>query len=326
MNHLEAAFKGKNSFWRYAVMFAAVLIVSNTVGALPLLVAYALKAASNPAVMDSIAKNPSDFSVLGLNPNVELFMMLFPFLAGLLAFVLLIKPLNGRTFKMTINGTGKIRWERFFISGAVWMVLSAAYLFIYLKVDPSNFSLDNTSASILILIAITLLLIPFQAFFEEILFRGYLMQGFAVLSRNRWIPMIMTSVLFGLMHSFNPEIKEFGFTDMMAQYVLFGLIFGIITITDDGIEAAAGAHAANNAFLCIMVTHRSSALQTPAVYEQVRVYPWLEFGILLVSGIIFILILKRIFKWKSFSALSGKVEAVSGGDQTPYTDVRSSLR
>lgn len=326
MNHLEAAFTGKNSFWRYAVMFAAVLIVSNTIGALPLLISYALKAASNPAVIDSIAKNPGDFSVLELNPDVELFMMLFPFLAGLLAFVLLIRPLNGRTFKMTVNGTGKIRWERFFISGAVWMALSAAYLFIYLKADPSNFSLRNTSASILILIAVTLLFIPFQAFFEEMLFRGYLMQGFAVLSRNRWIPLIMTSVLFGLMHSFNPEIKEFGFTDMMAQYVLFGLIFGIITITDDGIEAAAGAHAANNAFLCIMVTHRSSALQTPAVYEQIRVYPWLEFGILLVSGIIFILILKRIFKWKSFSALSGKVEAPSGGDQTPYTDVRSSLR
>ena len=63
---------------------------------------------------------------------------------------------------------------------------------------------------------------------------------------------------------------------MMPQYVLFGLIFGIITVLDDGIEAAIGAHAANNIFLCIMVTNDSSALQTPAVYEQHNIYPWTE--------------------------------------------------
>ena len=81
---------------------------------------------------------------------------------------------------------------------------------------------------------------------------------------------MMTSVLFGLMHAFNPEVEEFGFFTMMPQYILFGLIFGIVTILDDGIEAAIGAHAANNIFLCIMVTHNSSALQTPAVYRAAK--------------------------------------------------------
>ena len=187
------------------------------------------------------------------------------------------------------------------------MVLSAAYLFIYLKADPSNFRLENTSGTLLVLIIVTIVLIPFQAAFEEILFRGYLMQGFAVLAKNRWVPLLITSVLFGLMHSLNPEVKEFGFGDMMAQYVLFGLIFGIVTIMDDGIEAAAGAHAANNIFLCIMVTHRSSALQTRAIYEQINVYPWTEFAGLLISGILFILILKVVFRWGKFSFLFSRI-------------------
>ena len=94
----------------------------------------------------------------------------------------------------------------------------------------------------------------------------------------------MTSILFGLMHALNPEVKEFGFFTMMPQYILFGLIFGIITILDDGIEAAMGAHAANNIFLSIMVTNSSSALQTPALYEQQNIYPWTEF-----AGIIYLL-------------------------------------
>jgi membrane protease YdiL (CAAX protease family) len=226
---------------------------------------------------------------------------------------------------MTVNGTRSIRWNRFF-SGLIWLILSVVYLFIYLKVDPSNFALNNTSVTLIGLIVISVVFIPFQAAFEEVIFRGYLMQGFSVLAGNRWIPLMLTSLLFGIMHSFNPEVEEFGFFTMMPQYVLFGLVFGIITVLDDGIEAAVVAHAANNIFLCIMVTHDSSALQTAAVYEQQNVYPWTELAALLITGVIFILILKVIFKWKSFSTLAGKVESAGKQDQTPYTDVLSSLR
>jgi membrane protease YdiL (CAAX protease family) len=307
-------------------MFAAVLIVSNTIGALPLLVAYSLKAASDPSVVTEIASNPNNISALGLKPNVSLIMMLFPFVAGLLAFGLLIKPLNNRSLKMTLTGAGSFRWNRFFISGMVWLILSATYFFVYLKMDPSNFTLNNTSGTLVFLVLICVCLIPFQAAFEEVLFRGYLMQGFAVLAKNRWIPLLMTSLLFGLMHSFNPEVDEFGFFTMMPQYFLFGLIFGILTVLDDGIEAAIGAHTANNAFLCIFVTNSSSALQTQAVYEQHNIQPWIEFAGLFITGIIFILILKMLFKWKDYSILAGKVEKKVSTGQEPYTDVLSSVR
>ncbi|MDP4222889.1 MAG: CPBP family intramembrane metalloprotease [Bacteroidota bacterium] len=326
MNHLESSFSGRNNPWRYIVMFAAVLVASNTVGAVPLLIAYAARAATNPEVISEIAANPGNLGVLGLDPNLGLFVNLFPFLAGLAIFILLIKPLNGRSFFVIINGTGKIRWNRFLISGLVWLILSAIYFFIYLKLEPSNFLLENTSSTLLILIAVSVIFIPFQAAFEETLFRGYLMQGFAVVARNRWFPILVTSLLFGLMHAFNPEVKEFGFFIMMPQYVLFGLIFGVITILDDGIEAAIGAHTANNIFLCIMVTHTSSALQTPAVYEQQTVYPWTEFAALLATGIIFVLILKVVFKWEGLSTLMSRVEEPAQHNHLPNTEVLSSLR
>lgn len=288
-------------------MVTIILIVANTIGAVPLIIALIIKSGSNPAVFSQIAANPNDYSVIGLNPNAGLVMMLFPFMAGLLAFILLVKPLNNRTFKITINGTGRIRWDRFYISATVWLILSGLYLLFYLKIDPANFTLNNKTASLIILSAVSVLFIPFQAAFEEVLFRGYLMQGFAAMIRKRWFPLIMTSIFFGLMHAFNPEVKEFGFFIMMPQYIVFGLIFGIITILDDGIEAAMGAHTANNIFLCIMVTNQSSALQTPALYEQYNIHPWAEFAALIVSGIIFILILKMIFKWDTLSLLFKKI-------------------
>jgi membrane protease YdiL (CAAX protease family) len=308
MNHLESAFKGKNSYWRYFLMFAVILIVANTIGAIPLLLSLFLRSGANPSVFTQFAANPNDFSIIGFNANLGFIIMIFPFIAGLVAFIFLVKPLNHRTAGMTINGTGKIRWNRFFISGAVWMVLSALYLFLYLRLDPSNFTLNNKSASLIILALISVLLIPFQAAFEEMMFRGYLMQGFATLVKNRWFPLIMTSVLFGLLHAFNPEVKEFGFFTMMPQYIVFGLIFGIVTILDDGIEAAMGAHTANNIFLCIMVTSQSSSLQTPALYQEYTTHPWPELAVLAISGVVFILILKMIFSWDKMSLLFEKIK------------------
>jgi len=307
MNHLESTFTGKNSFWRYAVMIVAVFLAANTIGAVPLIIAMAARSVSNPDVFTQIAANPNDFSSLGLDPNSGLVMMLFPFVAGLVTFVLLVYSLNNRTIKQTINGTNKIRWNHFFISGLIWLMFSAIYLFVYMKIDPSNFTINNTSVSLIILIVITILFIPFQAAFEEVLFRGYLMQGFTAVMKNRWFPLIMTSLMFALMHAFNPEVREFGFYTMMPQYIVFGLIFGVITILDDGIEAAMGAHTANNIFLCIMVTNKSSALQTPALYVQNNIAPWTEFAGLLISGIVFILVLKFVFKWEGFSVLWQKI-------------------
>lgn len=304
MNHLESSFTGKNAFWRYFVMIVAVFAVSNTIGSIPLIVSML----RNPSAITDLAGNPSDLSPLGLDQNISLIYMLIPFAIGLAAFVLLVRPLNGRAIMAVINGTGKFRWNRFFISAGIWLLVSALYLLINIKLDPENFSLNNVSSTLIPLIVISIILIPFQAAFEEVLFRGYLMQGFTVMLRNRLFPLVMTSVLFGLMHSLNPEVEKFGFLTMIPQYILFGLIFGVITILDDGIESAIGLHTANNAFLCIMVTNESSALQTPAVWVQHTIHPWIEFGTMLLMGIIIIFVLGKIFKWKRLSFLASAVE------------------
>jgi len=313
MKHLESSFNGKNSFWRYFIMLIAVLAVSNTIGAIPLFIILRIRAAENPDVAAELSANPNDLSPLGLDPYFGLAVMLIPFIAGLAAFIIFVKPLNNRSLMNVINGTGSFRWKNLFISSAVWTILSAVYLFAYLKADPSNFTPNNTTMSLIILVVISLTMIPFQAAFEEIIFRGYLMQGFAVLLRNRWLPLIITSVLFALMHGLNPEVKEFGFWNMMPYYTIFGLIFGIMTLLDDGIETAIGAHTANNVFLCIMVTNEFSALQTPALYEMHQINIWIEFVSMVIIGVLIIIILKKILGWGNYTLLAGKVNPENEG-------------
>jgi hypothetical protein len=55
------------------------------------------------------------------------------------------------------------------------------------------------------------------------------------------------------------------------------MIFGVITMLDDGIEAAMGAHTANNIFLCIMVTNHHPLCRLRPSMNNIIFIPGLEF-------------------------------------------------
>jgi len=304
---LTVPFTGKNSFWRYFTGVIVPFLAANFIGALPLVAVIVARSLDGEAIPQK--GTMPDFEAMGINLNVGFVLNVIPFLVGLLAFILLVKPLHKRTFGTVVNGGRQIRWGRMMFAALAWIAVSALYMLYALKSDPGNFRINNTSNSLIILAVLALMLIPFQAAFEEVLFRGYLMQGFAVLARNRWIPVLATSILFGLMHGLNPEVVQYGFLTMMPQYIFFGLVFAVLTMFDDGIELAIGAHAANNIFLSVLVTHDDMALQTPALYEQIQIYPWKEFGGLVIQSLVFVAIMALVFKWKDIRKLYARIIA-----------------
>jgi membrane protease YdiL (CAAX protease family) len=315
---ITAPFNGKNSFWRYFTGTVTPFLVSNFIGAIPLAVVMIVYAGDG--VMPERGGMP-DFEAMGINLNLGFVLTVFPFVLAFFTLALLIKPLNERSPCTVINGGYRIRWGRIFFSAFVWTVVSALWLFYSIKSDPGSYILNNTSTSLITLAALALTLIPLQAGFEELLFRGYLIQGFAFLSHSRWLPIVVTSLLFGLMHGLNPEVKEYGFLTMVPQYVFFGLVFAVLTMMDDGIELAIGAHTANNAFLSVFVTNNDSALQTPAMYEQLKYNPLQEFGGLVAMSLVFIAIMVIVYKWKDLRKLYGRINVPQrkepGADQIP---------
>ena len=60
-----------------------------------------LKSVSNPDIFSLFSANPNDYSILDFTSNTILVVMLFPFIAGLVAFILLVKPLNSRTLEQS---------------------------------------------------------------------------------------------------------------------------------------------------------------------------------------------------------------------------------
>lgn len=139
-----------------------------------------------------------------------------------------------------------------------------AYLLAYYATIPDNFTIQFDIKTFVPLLLITVLFIPLQTTCEEFLFRGYLTQGVAAWTKDRWLAVIIPGMVFGLMPISNPEVSEYGFWAAMPQYIIFGLAVVLV----DGIEVAMGIHAANNIFACLFVTFDASVLSTPAIFHQ----------------------------------------------------------
>lgn len=310
MKHLERALDGQNQFWKYLVNFIVSFVSSNLIGAIPLVAVIAFKTYQNGGVIAPNPNNVADLSVYGISTNFGLLLLMIPFIFGLLSVILLLKPLHKRSLTEVVNGTMTIRWKRFFYGAGIWLLLSILYLIVdHTIIDPTNYVLQFDIKTFIPLVFISLILIPFQTTFEEILFRGYLGQALAGWTKNRWLVIIVPALLFGLMHITNPEVKEYGFWATMPQYVFFGLIFGLITVLDDGIELAMGVHAANNIFFSLFITNKSSVLQTAAVFNQQQMKPYKETLMLAVLGVILIFILAKKYHW-NFGILNKKVESL----------------
>ena len=58
------------------------------------------------------------------------------------------------------------------------------------------------------------------------------MKGCGNLFRNNFLPLIFTSVIFGVVHISNPEVSELGYGTMYF-YIGTGFYLGVITLLDD---------------------------------------------------------------------------------------------
>jgi len=304
MRFLERALRGPNEWWKYLLLPIIAFVIANTIGGIPLGIAV-ISGTLNGGSLNP--DNAGDLSGLGLDPNLSLFLLMFPFIIGLIGFVLILKPFHKRNVKEVINGTQSIRWDRFFYSAAVWAIISGLMLFLDYSMNPEHYELNLNWSLFLPLIIVSLLIIPFQTTFEELIFRGYLAQGVARWTRNRWLVALLPAVAFGLLHMFNPEVKEYGFWIAMPQYIIFGLVFGLMAVLDDGIETAMGAHAANNIFISIFITAKASVLQTPALFVNNHVDPVKDLIFMLLAAVLIIAILAKKYKW-NFAVLNQRVE------------------
>lgn len=285
---------------------ALIVFLATQLGSVPYAIVATIKSMSSGIELNKT--NMMKFELLGIDSNLGLMLMLLSFVFGFFALLLLVKPLHQRTVNETLTSRNKFDWNRFFFAVTVWGTMMIIGMVIDYFLNPGNYHFQFDPGNFIILVFIAVIFLSLQSSFEEILFRGYLQQGFAVLSKNAWIPIIITSTAFGLMHGMNPEVKEFGMAIMLPQYILLGLVLAIMTIMDDGLELAIGVHVVNNVLSALLVTHESSVLQTPALFSIDTVDPLGSLYQIVIVSFVFLFIMSNKYKWVSFKKLFGKVK------------------
>jgi uncharacterized protein len=90
-----------------------------------------------------------------------------------------------------------------------------------------------------------LLLTPIQAASEEILCRGYFLQGLGLLTRNRPALVVISGFLFLLLHLGNPGFSA-QFLPHGICYFLVGCFLTFVTLRSNCLELAIGVHAGTN--------------------------------------------------------------------------------
>jgi membrane protease YdiL (CAAX protease family) len=91
---------------------------------------------------------------------------------------------------------------------------------------------------------------------------------FYQISKSKFTPLIITSLIFGTMHIMNPEVEKMGYL-ILVYYIGTGMFLGVITLMDEGMELALGFHAANNLIGALLVTSDWSAFQTYSIFKDV---------------------------------------------------------
>ena len=279
-------------FWYY-ILGSFILILFSTIGQIPLLffVDY-----------DSVSVDTTSVDLLNTIPsNLRLFLLMISFVAVLPGIWLVVKKLHDLPIMSILSGRKNIDYNRILFSFCLWGAIISLMVITGYLISPDNYEINFKLKEFLILLIIAVCLIPIQTSVEEIVFRGYLMQGFGHWFNSRFMALFMSCSVFGILHITNPEVAQLGY-GFIFVYFIGSFILGITVLMDDGLELVLGFHAANNIFIALLLTSDWTVLQTESVLKDISdptfgIYDILT-GLILYPSVIYIFAKK--YSWTNW--------------------------
>ena len=142
-----------------------------------------------------------------------------------------------------------------------------------LALNSSSYEWTFNLNSFLPYLLVAAILIPMQTTAEEVFYRGWVQQRLENGRRSIWFVSIANGFLFALPHLANPEVNGELFLAILG-YGASGFMFAWVTMRDQSIGIAVGAHAANNILAGLFVTSEDSALPAASLWTTPAV-SWL---------------------------------------------------
>lgn len=238
------------------------------------------------------------------------------FVGGIVGIWFVTKFIHKRSFKSVITLFPKIRIKRIVTGFVVMFVLSMLYDVVNYFIQTSNYEIKEINFSRIIMAIAFTLLIPFQAASEEILCRGYLLQGFTRVTSGV-ASVILQSLVFVAMHLLNPEFENYEFIYTILTYLLTALLFGFIALYDNGIELPIGLHAAMNVYAFAFVSYPHSALPSDTFISIKQLNIQEAFFVNLFFSVVIIFLFKWLYNW---SNLKDKLRVYEFKETIPFEE------
>ncbi|MDQ7784696.1 MAG: CPBP family intramembrane glutamic endopeptidase [Desulfomonilaceae bacterium] len=260
--YLDLAREGKNDWWRYAlgIWITVTLWLGVTTALFMALGAWTAIDGDPSTYVD-----PRAGKFVGIDPFVHYIILNLGHLAMLLGLFVSVRFIHKRRIRTLVTSARTINWRMvglgFGLYGSLLIVLT---LFDYAR-SPETYYMTRNPARVLMLAPIVLILTPIQTTTEELVFRGYVMQGAGLLFRRFGLPALISATVFTLPHLANPELVH-GFWLVVLYYFGIGLLFALVTLRSNSLEAVIGAHASVNVFSALIVNYSDSALSTESFF------------------------------------------------------------
>jgi uncharacterized protein len=265
--YLDLARAGRNAWWRYLLGVLVIAFFWLALGYVPYFALVASGLEPDP-LLEFVAVN---FSI---------FMML----AGL---AVAVKLIHRRPLRSLVSPDGRVDVRRLARGAVVWVVIAAAVAAIEHVLFPERYHLSFSADRFFVFFAAVAVLTPIQCATEELVFRGYALQAFGLLTRRAWVIACASSLAFTLPHLLNPEVYQYGALIMAANYFAIGMVLATVTLRDGRLELAIGLHAVNNVFLALIANYEGSALMTESVFTAAVLDPAYSLATLVAGGLMF---------------------------------------
>ncbi|MDJ0737067.1 MAG: CPBP family intramembrane metalloprotease [Nostocaceae cyanobacterium] len=265
-SYLDVARQGKNNWWRYLLAILLILffwlIVGSIIAGILLLVFVVIPSGNSGLDSSELQLKITEFLQ---TPSLAAYVTInVSFIFLWLGLFVSVKWLHQRKFFTLVSPSGSVNFRRLFSGFGVWFVLQVILMALGLILNPDNYEFVFNPAQWFLILPFALLLTPMQAFAEELLFRGYFLQGLGLLTKQPLVLIIINGILFMVPHLVNPEMSR-GPVWLALSYFSVGVFTAIITLKDNRLELALGLHAANNLTLLFISTN-DSVLPAPAIW------------------------------------------------------------
>ncbi len=222
------------------------------------------------------------------------------------AFILLIKFLHNREVKTFITSRNKIIFPRILLVSLIFSVVIISLISIEIIYNQEAYIFNFKPLGFFELFIIGFFIIAIKTLFNELFFRGYILQFLSLCIRKRWKIIVLSSLLVVLYKLFTDSIFDI---HRMIYFVFIAIFFNVLVFLGNGLEIALGVYFTNR-FLALVFISETWYLPTSDALFVNSLHPaemnvLLNYYLPMVLHIVFLVVIIRVFKIKNWKKRLG---------------------